>query len=448
MVRFYHASLASPPASTLIAAINAGYLRGCPGLTETNVRKHIHVEMATEMGHMKQVQQGTRSTTKQLKRGRPSKKKMDECDKAMEAQPQAPNNAKTNVIYMTMLPTEGMVTSNQTGPFPRASNRGMRYVCVFYIHDTNFILGIPIHSRHKENLVGAYQEAYNFCKSRGYKPQLHKMDNESSHEVEQFIEQQGARIQYTPPDMHRTNPAERCIQTWKAAMKSTLALLPSTFLIGFWCRLIPQVNLSVNLLRPCRQNPKLSAWAAMQGEFHFGAMSIAPPGSEMYMHDKPNRRRSWGYNAKKAWYIGPSLDHYRSFRGVLPSTGAEQISDTVRFNHHAVKIPNLTPADRILEATKQLKLAIQQQPKQASMDEISTIELLGEVLLGESKQKSRERSVPRDQTNQRPAQATSTPREKIQPLQTTPQPSKHDLPTSVIISQDKEDPCPDIRRST
>ena len=208
---------------------------------------------------------------------------------------------------------------------------------------------------------------YQWCTQRGYKPKVHKLDNETSKEVEAFISEQQAEIQYTPPDMHRSNPAERAIQTWKSCMKSTLASLPPKFPIGYWCRLLDQVDFSVNIVRPCRMNPLLSAWAAMEGEYHFDATPIAPPGSEMLMHEKPNRRRTFGYNAKKAFYTGPCFKHYRSFKGILPSTGAERISDTVRFQHHAVAIPQLTPADRILEATRELKLAIQQQPKSAPM---------------------------------------------------------------------------------
>jgi len=61
--------------------------------------------------------------------------------------------------------------------------------------------------------------------------------------------------------------------------------------------------------------------------------------------------------------------------------GGEQISDTVRFKHHAIAIPQLTPADRILEATKQLESASKQQPKKAPIAELTT----REVLLGERK---------------------------------------------------------------
>ena len=88
----------------------------------------------------------------------------------------------------------------------------------------------------------------------------------------------------------------------------------------------------------------------MEGEYHFDATPVAPPGSEMFMHEKPNRRKTFGLNAKKAWYIAPCFKHYQTFKGILPSTGEERMLDTVRFNHHAITIPQFTPADRILEA--------------------------------------------------------------------------------------------------
>ena len=71
----------------------------------------------------------------------------------------------------------------------------------------------------------------------------------------------------------------------------------------------------------------------------------------MLMQKKPGRRRTFGYNAKKAWYIPPCLRHYHTFKGILASTGAERMSNTVKFKHHTIAIPELTPADRILEAT-------------------------------------------------------------------------------------------------
>ena len=75
------------------------------------------------------------------------------------------------------------------------------------------------------------------------------------------------------------------------------------------------------------------------------------------------------------------------------------MADTVKMKHHAIAIPKLTSADRILEAARQLDRAIKQLPKEGPMDELAAIELLRKVLLDENKdplpmnsvQKQRER---------------------------------------------------------
>ena len=52
------------------------------------------------------------------------------------------------------------------------------------------------------------------------------------------------------------------------------------------------------------------------------------------------------------------------------------MSDTVRFKHPEIDIPQLTPANRILEAARKLDNAIKQQPKRAPMEELKAIGLL------------------------------------------------------------------------
>ena len=172
-----------------------------------------------------------------------------------------------------------------------------------------------------------------------------------------------------------------------------MSSLPPTFPITYWCRLLPQTYFSVNIAIKCRQNPLLSAWAAMEGEFHFYTTPIAPPGSEILIHENPNRRKKFGFNEKKAWYIAPFFQHYQTFKGIMASTGAEWISDTVRFKHRAITIPQSTPANIILEAARHLGSAIKQQPKKVPMDELVAIELLIKLLLGERKQKLSPNSI-------------------------------------------------------
>ena len=125
-------------------------------------------------------------------------------------------------------------------------------------------------------------------------------------------------------------PAEKAVQTYKSVFKSVTASLPANFPISYWCHLIPQIDLAVNIVRPHRMNPKLSAWCATEGEFHFSSTPIAPPGTEMLMYVRPENRRSFGHNANKAWYVGPCLKHYRTFKGILPTTGKVRMADTVK----------------------------------------------------------------------------------------------------------------------
>ena len=176
--------------------------------------------------------------------------------------------------------------------------------------------------------------------------------------------------------MHRTNPAEQALQTWKSCAKSVVASLTPTFPIAYWCRLFPQINFCVNIVRKCRQNALLPAWAAMEGEYRFEETPIAPPGWEILIHDNTNRRKTWGFNAKKAWCLGPCFQHYHSFRGILPSTGGQRILDTVKSKHHAITIPQLMPADLIMEVEKQLDAAIKQHSKKTPMGKITAIEVL------------------------------------------------------------------------
>ena len=134
---------------------------------------------------------------------------------------------------MSVERVEGYVASDKTGKFPRTSNRGMKYICVFYIHGPNFIKVVPLKSRRKEELLREYKEIYAYCESRELKSKLHKMDNETSKDVEGFIASQQTKQQCTPPNMYQVNPSERSIQTYKSCAKSTFALLPQTFTVAY-----------------------------------------------------------------------------------------------------------------------------------------------------------------------------------------------------------------------
>ena len=380
LTRFYHACLFSPAKSTLLKAINRGYLKGFPGLTSARVSRHITINDATEKGHMDQTRQGQRPTS----RSNPSIVLIntnDDTEDECVAPPSAIHNS--HLVFMTLADTAGRIFTDQTGRFPVTSNRGNAYLVIFYVYDANFIASVPIKNRTKEELLRAYQITYNYLTARGFKPRLHKMDNETSHDVEAFVASQNTNLQYTPPDMHRTNSAERAIRTWKNHFSAGLAGLPTSFPIANWCRLTNQCDYTINMLRPCRQNPLLSAFEAMEGSFSFDATPMAPPGTEVLIHLKPTRRKSWAFHASNGWYIGPSLKHYRCIRALMEGTGGERLSDTFRFKHHAMPVPMITPTDRIVAATKALTAAISG-VQESPPDELQAIATLRLLLLGET----------------------------------------------------------------
>jgi hypothetical protein len=122
---------------------------------------------------------------------------------------QEPNNAMTNLVYMLIKDITDQIFMDQTGHFPVTSNRGHAYLVIFYVYDVNFISSVPIKNCTKEELLRTYQLAYKYLTCRSLKPLLHKMDNETSKDVEDFIKSQQTTLQYTPLDIHCTNSAER-----------------------------------------------------------------------------------------------------------------------------------------------------------------------------------------------------------------------------------------------
>jgi hypothetical protein len=371
LIQFYHATMGYPVISTWCKAIDAGYFRGWPSLTSKRARRFIKVVEETEMGHMDQRRTGIRST-------RATTKEPD----SMEPVPQTPTNDRSHEVYMTITDMDGKLYSDQTGRFPITSNRGNCYVVIFFAADGNYIKSYPVKSRHRTQLLKAYEEVYAFLRIRGYRPKLHKLDNETSRDVEDFIAEQQASIQYTPADMHRTNIAERAVRTWKNHFTATRAGTAPSFKMANWCKMTEQTDITLNMMRPCTLNPKLSAFEAMEGMYSFDATPMAPIGTEMLMHLKPIRRNTWAYHALKTWYFAPALKHYRVVKGVTEA-GAVRLTDTWKFNHHSIKTPAISQIDRIVKATRHLATTIQG-ANDAPPDELAAIEQLRALIANNS----------------------------------------------------------------
>lgn len=324
--------------------------------------------MATEKGHQDQHRRNLRSTNNTIN---------DDNEDQLE---QEENNSKTHNVFIVLQEVSGKIYSDQTGRFPHTSSRGMKYVMIFYIYDANYVQGIPIKNRSELEFLKAYQSVYDDLKMKGYTPKLQKIDNETLHKIIRFICKNYIHLQFTPPHQHCQNAAERAVCTWKNHFLSGLASLPPNFPMAYWCRLIPQCNITLNLMRACRQNPLLSVHTALHGEFHFDATPMAPPGTETLAQVKPGVREAWGFHSMEAWYVGPAPMHYQCYTVIAKKSGAEHITDTVKFRHHAVALPTVSSAERVTKATNSLIHAIKDMPQPSHPPHIEAIEKLRAIL--------------------------------------------------------------------
>jgi hypothetical protein len=92
--------------------------------------------------------------------------------------------------------------------------------------------------------------------------------------------------------MHRRNWAERAIRTFKDHFLAILAGVDAAFPPYLWDLLLPQAELTLNLLRQATLNPRISAWEFFQGPFDFNKTPLGPVGCRVLIHAKPATRRS------------------------------------------------------------------------------------------------------------------------------------------------------------
>ncbi|KAG7340278.1 hypothetical protein IV203_023821 [Nitzschia inconspicua] len=220
-------------------------------------------------------------------------------------------------------------------------------------------------NRSQQSHTEAFRIAHQRLVRAGLRPRLQLLDNECSTLLKDFMHDQNLDFQLVPPYLHRRNAAERAIRTFKNHFIAGLCSTDPAFPIHLWDRLLPHAELTLNLLRGSRLNPKLSAWAQLHGMFDYNRTPLAPPGCQVLVHEKPAQRESWAPHATDGWYIGPALESYRCHTVWISETRRERITDTVSFFPKAVALPLATPDD-LIHASLQDILTILKKPASRS----------------------------------------------------------------------------------
>ena len=128
-----------------------------------------------------------------------------------------------------------------------------------------------------------------------------------------------------------------------------------------WDQTIPQAEISLNLLRGSRINPKLSAYEQLHGRFDFNATPLAPPGVKVLAHARAGERATWATHAFEAWYVGPALEHYRCFTVWATKTRKPRIVNQVLW-FPPKAFPKLTSEDLLRATIEDLKVILLNPP--------------------------------------------------------------------------------------
>jgi hypothetical protein len=131
---------------------------------------------------------------------------------------------------------------------------------ILYDYDSNFIMPIPMKTRSAESILAMYKFGFTRLCETGRRPHHQRLNNEASALLKDFMRSEQIDFQLVPPHVHRRNAAERAICTFKNHFIAGLCSVDKDFPLHLWDKLLPQAELTINLLRSWRINPKISAW--------------------------------------------------------------------------------------------------------------------------------------------------------------------------------------------
>jgi hypothetical protein len=337
----------SPTKSALLQAVKNRHLITWPGLTEKAINKHLKLTPATTMRYMNQRRKNIRSTSKT-----PIATNIDDITTT-----NTNSGTKTDLVYAVLV-DQGQLITDLTGNFPVRSSKGNSYVMVCYVYDCNYVKVVPMKSRSASEWVKAYEHIHHELTAKGFKPKLQTLDNEASTALKNFFTTNDVEYQLVPPHCHRRNAAERAIQNFKEHFVVGLSSVDPTFPLHLWERLLPQAEITLNLLRTSRLHPQLSAADHFHGLVDYNKTSFAPPGYKIIAHKKPGKQRTWAPHGQHGYSLGPAMHHYRCQNVYIAATASERIVDTLEFFPHNFPMPQLSSTNRLIMAAKDMSNAL------------------------------------------------------------------------------------------
>jgi hypothetical protein len=359
LVRYLHAAAGFPTKPQWITAIKNKQYASWPGLSVDAVRRHFPESDETHKGHGRKTPSGLRST---------KPKENESIDSDDDFQFNVPENAplrpikKEKSIFIKVLDMEDEATqkiwTDQPGRFPKKSMKGSQYMMVLTESDSDAILVEPMKNRTSGEMIRAYQTLINRLRSAGIAPKQHILDNECSSDFKETIKANNMTYQLVPPHDHRRNKAEKAIQTFKDHFVAILCGADTSFPLNLWDLLLRQAEHTLNMLRPARMTPTVSAYTYLWGQHDYNTNPFAPLGCKVESHLVPSIRETWAPHTASGYYVGTSWEHYRCHEVYIIDTRHTRICSSVFFKHKYLTMPSLTPADALIQAADNLTTAL------------------------------------------------------------------------------------------
>ena len=185
---------------------------------------------------------------------------------------------------------------------------------VLYHYNSNEIIFRPMKNRSNVEAMNVYEDMYDYLKARNCEPKLNIMDNEASTSVKRYITNANVNYQLVETNNHRVNVAEHAIRMFKNHFGEGLSSAHLKFPMYLWYELLPQAFVALNLLLTSRTCPKIYAYAHLHGTYNFDTTPLAPLVVRALLYNDPNHCVSYGVHGDEAYYLGPTLEHYRCYK--------------------------------------------------------------------------------------------------------------------------------------
>ena len=214
------------------------------GVTISIIYKHLAKPISTSMVYLRHQQKNIKSK-KQIESIIPLAESLD------FYLTQEPSNPCTNTLYANMASTSDILKtySDKIGKLPLQSSRGHNYLFILYDYDSNAIMSVPQKNLHAKSITESWQHCFVRTKDNRYTPDLHIINKECSDIL--IIYSENIRLTPNVFPLTATNKTRLNVPSkiWKHQLIAGLEICDTDFPLDKWERLMPQCNITINLIR-------------------------------------------------------------------------------------------------------------------------------------------------------------------------------------------------------